>query len=119
MEEELQRLPPLPHSCSQTVFAVPEKPPNTRHGIFQQGFTQILITRFRVATPKAETDLLRQLQLGAVGSLLGLQPHQVGNRSVQKMQERGRKDGDIHVLPLKREQQRCDPLCHCHQTLVI
>lgn len=87
--------------------------------IFQQQFTQILIRYFRTATPKADTDLLRQLQLGAVGSLLRLQTHQVGNRSIQKMQERGRKDGDIHVLPLKWEQQRCDSLCHCHQTLII
>jgi len=66
-----------------------------------------------------ETDLLGQLQLGAIGSLLGLQPHQVGNGSVQKMQERGRKDGDVHVLPLKREQQRRDPLRHRHQALII
>lgn len=35
------------------------------------------------------------------------------------MQEGGRKDGNIHVLPLKWEQQRRDPLCNCHQALVI
>lgn len=87
--------------------------------VFQQQFTQILIRHFRTVTPKADTDLLRQLQLGAVGALLRLQPHQVGNRSIQKMQERGRKDGDVHMLPLKREQQRCDSLCHRHQTLII
>lgn len=69
--------------------------------------------------PKVDTDLLRQLQLGAVGSLLRLQPHQVGNRSIQEMQEGGRKDGDIDMLPLEWEQQCCDSLCHCHQPLII
>lgn len=35
------------------------------------------------------------------------------------MQEGGRKDGNVHVLPLKWEQQRRDPLRHRHQALVI
>lgn len=63
--------------------------------------------------------LLRKLQLGAVSSLLGLQAHEVGNGSIQEVEQGGRQDGNIDVLPLKGEQQGGDALCHRHQPLVV
>ena len=63
--------------------------------------------------------LLRQLQLGAVGALLGLQTHQVGHGGIQEVAQRGGQDGHVHMLPLEREEQGGDALCHRHQTLVV
>lgn len=63
--------------------------------------------------------LLRKLQFGAVGALFGLQTHQVRNRSIQEVEERGWEDGNIDVLPLEGKQQGGDALGHCHQLLVV
>lgn len=63
--------------------------------------------------------LLRKLQFGTIGALFGLQTHQVGDRGVQEVEERGGKDGNIDVLPLEGKQQRGDAISHCHQPLVV
>lgn len=63
--------------------------------------------------------LLRKLQFRAVSALFGLQAHQVGNRSVQEVEERGWQDGNIDVLPLEGKQQGGDALGHCHQPLEV
>lgn len=63
--------------------------------------------------------LLRKLQLGAVRALFRLEAHQVGNRSIQEVEERGWQDGNIDVLPLEGEQQGGDALGHGHQPLVV
>lgn len=63
--------------------------------------------------------LLGKLQFGAVGALFGLQAHQVGNRRVQEVEERGWQDGNVDVLPLERKQQGGDALSHRHQPLVV
>lgn len=35
------------------------------------------------------------------------------------MQQGSREDGNIYMLPLKREQECGDAFCHCHQALII
>ena len=63
--------------------------------------------------------LLGQLQLGPVGPLPGLQPHEVGDGRVQEVEQRGGQDGHVHVLPLEGEEQRGHALRHRHQPLVV
>lgn len=47
--------------------------------------------------------LLWQLQLGAVILSIRVEAHQIWNRSIQEMEEGGRQNGNIHVLPLEGE----------------
>lgn len=88
-------------------------------------FTKSEITTWRFWTLKEITVntlwlyLLGKLQFGAVCALFGLQAHQVGNRRVQEVEERGWQDGNIDVLPLERKQQGGDALSHRHQPLVV
>lgn len=65
------------------------------------------------------TYLLRKLQFRAVSALFGLKAHQVGNRSIQEVEERGWQDRNIDVLPLEGKQQSGEALCNSHQPLVL
>jgi hypothetical protein len=55
------------------------------------------------ASWRVDRYLLGQLQVGPVILSVRVEPHKVGHRSVQEVQEGGRQDGHVDVLPLERE----------------
>lgn len=48
-----------------------------------------------------------------------LEPHQERHGGVEEVVQRVRQNGDVHVLPLERQQQARHALRHQHQLLVV
>lgn len=62
---------------------------------------------------------MRQVEGGSLGFVSALDTHQKRHGSIQKVMQWCRNDGQVDVLPLEREQQSGDALCHHHQTVVV
>lgn len=57
----------------------------------------------RVSKHTSQSDLLRQFQLGAVVLAVRMKAHEVRHGRIQEVQQRGRQDGHVDVLPLEWE----------------
>lgn len=63
--------------------------------------------------------LIGQIQSGALSTVPPLDTHEEGHWCIQEVVQGSGQDGQVDMLPLEREQQGGDALCHSHQPLVV